>query len=820
MASNPIKQEVNVSASVLNGNVRIIYDSYGVPHIYASDPFDMYFGQGYAVARDRLWQLEFYRHVAEGRISELIGEAGVQIDEFIRKLNMRPAVYQIWKSMSPRMKRYLIAYAGGVSCYMSNPVDGLPKEFKELNHKPSHWKPTDSVHISRMMAFILGAMPMADKLLHMMDLTRFTPAQMDDFKKGREAPDAVTAINFNAKSKAGKAKKSSTSKKVSLKEELAEFASKFYADLMSAIGLLAGPELIPASNNWVIAPKKSKSGSAFMANDPHLAYWHPSMVFEIHLNCPGVNVVGATSAGYIDVMIGHNERIAWGITTCQYDVMDIYLEKLKPGNPDRYLTLKGTYLAFKKRKEVIKIKTPKGMKTKTVVVRSTSHGPVIWDNIAGNAVTFKWTGHKPSNEQLAFHLVSRAKNVKEFRDALKHYKVGCMNFVYADVDGNIFWMTPADVPIRKLNGLMPMDGASGKHEWEGFVPFDELPSLLNPVEGFIATANNRPVPKEYKHYLAERFDAGYRQKRISELIKSKKKLSFDDVRAIQNDNFQYFGKMMTPDLIKAADAKKKQLTDLSRKALEYLKGWNYMTDVDSVGSTAFHYWLRAALKNVIDFKKPSLGQAPSSGAGNAELSASMFDQLDSIDFQAGGAYSVFVARLLQGEKMKYPWLEKKGLTLEEWVVNSLNDATKELKKLLGSNVDKWSWGKLHKLTLKHLAIGEYDHGEFPMDGSFSTVRNATYSILGGKRAPIVGGTVMVMLCELKGKVQRATNVIAGGQRYIHGDPHYDDQLKLFLKGEVRPMLSKKEDVMADARKIIDCVRTGYGWRKRRVKRKS
>lgn len=743
-----------IRAPQLKASVVVRIDRFGVPHITAENAYDLFFVQGYLTAKDRLFQMDYYRRGAKGELAEILGEKKVEDDYWARLLGFRYQAEAINRQSPKAIQEILQAYSDGVNEYIKESRD-LPYPFKKLHYKPAPWQPADSLVFGRVMSWRLSeslseelslAQFLKEAGIHLLfKLLRLHPAEPITIMRAREL-------------------------KSLLPEEFLPRTEKVLLSLEQLNQEFAWISQEAGSNNWVVAPKKSATGYAMLANDPHLSLTSPSIWHEVHLKMPGLNVIGVTFPGIPGVIIGHNERIAWGVTTVGYDVLDIYLEK-------KDLKRKGFYLYKEKseplikRKVIIRYREGRKLKESKKEIRYTRHGPVIAET-ANHYIAFRWTGLDPTFEVEAFFEIMKASNVQEFKKALRKFRVGAQNFVYADVDGNIFWQAAGEVPTRPKGCIpyLPMDGSSGKCEWQASIPYEKLPQLLNPQRGYIATANNRPIDKRYPYYIGTFFDSGFRARRITEMLQEKEKLSFKDLQRIQLDNLSIPGREITPKIVQALN--KESLKGIEKEAYEALRQWDFHTDTESIGATIFHKTLqRAAIYTLKD-----------------EMPEKIFRHV-------AGRSEIILALLLKSSP-EDPLFDDKNTkqreTRDDILKKSFLDAVEELKKLLGDRVSRWQWGKLHTLRLSHLALRELDLGPFSLPGAMHTVNNAGFGMLGDFN--FGGGPSLRFVAELKGKVEHAENVIPGGQSSHPASPHYKDQLKLWMKGEARPMFFDESDV--------------------------
>lgn len=762
--TNPPEEITLVPQELLQEEVEVRFDTYGVPHIRARTFPDLYFAQGYACARDRLWQLEFFRRIASGRLAEVLGAEYLEMDILFQRIGLTKVAQAMWAEMEPERQTWYLAYAAGVNHWIEAHADELPPEFRRLGIAPEPWQPWHSLLIGRALAWTLSSGAFQEKAIFSQLVLEVGPAKAADVCGGRPA-DPVTIVQWQA----------------AARQEGDSFLRKASRALAGLSGALRPLRTAPArlgSNNWVVDGHKSATGRPILANDPHLTFPNPSIMHEVHLTCGDLNVIGGTAAGILDVIIGHNEHIAWGLTTCPYDVADLYLETIDPQDSSRYL-FRGESLPFEKEELVIRCRTQDGIREERHTLRRTLHGPVLLDNIAGRCVSLKWTGFRPSHEAKTFQLAARARNLRQFKEALTYFRVGAQNFVYADVEGNIFWMAPCDLPIRNVLSLFPLDGASGQFEWQGFIPWDELPQSENPPEHFIATANNRPVDSSYPYYIGDRFDRGLRARRIRDRLTAQDKLTFEDMQSIQFDVYVLNGERWTPRILEAAQRRPDLCDEKLSQAVRLLRQWDYQAADDRVGCSIFHAWLKWMVMNLI----------------GKQVSAEMRDRLCFM-----GRVPLDVLQRLFDGQTAHDWLGELGLSLDELILHSLAEALAELEELLGPDMTSWQWGRFHTLRVVH-GLPDLSLGPFPADGSIDTVHNAVYPLL-ASGAPTEAGPALCTCVDVAPGMRRAENVIPGGQSGHPDSAHHQDQLDIWLQNRCRPMLFHPEDVAANTELVL------------------
>lgn len=642
----------------LTGEVKVVRDNSGVPHIAAANSADLFIAQGYVTAQDRRWQLDFFRRVGAGRLSEVLGSAAVDQDRFLRTIGLRRAAQAEMPGIGAEELQILENYSKGVNLFIDTHKDNLPIEFNLLGYVPEPWTPLDSVSWGKYMAYDLSG-NFSREILRA-SLVDKLGADKAAFLLPTNPAENTPLIVPNGVNYAG------------MDKALA------LVDLQSELSALAGSD--PASqgsNNWVVGGAKTTTGKPMLANDPHLGIRNPSIWYEIGLEAPGWNVDGVTFPGVPGVVVGHNDRIAWGVTNVGGDTQDLYMEKINPANPNQY-EFQGVWQELQVVPEQIKVK---GKDSIAMDVRITRHGPIMNDVVkmdGSQPMALQWTALKNAPLIGSVLKYNRAKNWTEFREALRGFSSPAQNFVFADVDGNIGYQIPGLWPIRaKGDGLLPVPGWTGEYEWTGYASFEELPSVYNPSTNFIATANNRPVPANFsqKFSLGEEFDPGWRAARITELLTAKQKLSIEDLTAIQNDVVSLPGREIGAALASLSDSDAK-----TGSAVKRLKNWDGRMTADSVPAALYKVATQYAFDNMF---KDKLG--------------TVYDRyLDESRF-----YLPLTLKLLKDPTNEWWGAGGRDALLQK----SLGQAVDYLNSKFGGNMDDWKWGKLHTLSFSHTPLG-------------------------------------------------------------------------------------------------------------------
>ncbi len=652
----------------LEHQVVVERDAHGVPWIRAASPGDLLVAQGYVTAQDRMWQMDVLRRAAAGELSEIFGPATLNSDRENRTLGLRQAAERAAAAVQPDMRSMLDAYASGVNRYIDQHRRSLPLEFEILDYRPRPWTATDTFLISGFMYEILTSTwrqelnraevtervgPERAKDLFVVD------SPLDHFVVGGEQPSGASRASRAIWQGAGGARDAGFD---SPAEEWPE-----------ALRLLIGFGRDPAlgSNNFVVNGAHTYSGKPLLANDTHLPLRVPTLWYIVHLTAPGWNVAGFSLPGAPLVIIGHNDRIAWGYTNTMADVQDLYIETFNPKNPREYLH-NGEWVPAQTREETIRVRGRADEKLEVVLTR---HGPIV--HREGNrAYALRWTALEPGGIGMGFPMVGKARNWDEFRAILRGVAGPAQNAVYADVDGNIGYIVAARIPIRKNGtGAVPVPGDTDEYDWTGYIPFDDLPQVFNPPGGIIATANARVVGPRYRWYLTDRWEAPYRTARLYDLLQGKTGLRPEDCAAIQDDV------VSLPDLSLAAQllaASRLSPPDdpAARRLIGRLANWDGRIVTGSVEAS----FLRLVRETLLhELLAPYLGSDT-------------------------GLYQwwrkpVFLENVLRDRPAR--WLPKPYRSYDGLLSAAADDAVQQLRQRFGTSERNWQWGRVDPLEMLH-----------------------------------------------------------------------------------------------------------------------
>lgn len=742
----------------LQQEVTVRKDARSIPFIEAKTDADLFFAQGYVTASDRLWQMDMFRRVALGETAELFGKITLEEDKRWRKFGFKQICEQSLQNLSPDLKSALENYARGVNAYIAALDDkSLPVEFQILQYKPREWQPTDTLVIGKILSEALSETYFQD--LMRVSISALPKDKQNDLLNQVTPFDVVLYGKDSAKKKA-----------VGLNfENQKNFSENLFAQIeqdfqvrkssLERIGFYA--EELAASNNWVISGKRTKDGKAILANDPHLPATAPGIWYLTHLSTPSMRVSGVTFPGVPGIVLGHNESIAWGATNVGPDVQDLYFETFNAEG--KYKTPTG-WETPTTRKEEIKVRTnllKKDTETVLIEVQETRNG-VIFVEENNKKYSLKWTARDPKNQEFeAFFKLNRAKDWNDFQNSLKTYGGAAQNFVYADVKGNIGWYAAGRIPIRKTGeGELPYDGATNDGEWTGFIPFEELPHLYNPPEGFIVTANQRIAGTDYKYQQISRDAANpWRARRIYDLLKANQKVTMDDVRDIQYDVFNIPVNALAKEIVRMEAA--------SPETLNVLRTWDGKMSADSKGAV-----LANEIRNCVATKIT---------AENKSLQSYIIREK--------------VLPIVLSEKPAR-WLPKQFTNYETFFKACDDESQTNLAnpKRLGPDKANWIWGNQFKSNFQHpLAAAPLIGGQFA---------TPNVGIDGSGQTPNVGSSVSMRHIASAGNWDETRHVIPLGQSGNPQSPFYRDQFEAWRTGSATIFPFTKSAVEKSAKEII------------------
>jgi penicillin amidase len=700
IAWRPLPQTSGEITAAISQRATIERDARGVPHIRAAGWEDAVFLQGYVTAQDRLWQMDALRRLAAGDLSEIVGPVALESDRESRRLRLRHIAEDGENTLPDADRAVLAAYARGVNYFIETHRGRLPLEFTLLQYDPRPWRISDSILAGLQMFRTLTS---------------------------------------------------------SYREEI-ERATLLAGGNPAKVNLLfpsrSGREFQPGSNAWAVAGSHTASGKPLLANDPHLDFTVPSTWYQVHLESPDLNVTGVSLPGVPAVIIGHNQRIAWGVTNLGFDVQDLYIEKFNP-KTGRYM-FKGQMEQARLEREFIAVK---GAKTVEFPVWITRHGPLtVTEN--DQYLALRWTAADPGSFQFPFLEINRARSWQEFTTALSRFPGPGQNFVYADVDGNIGYHATGHLPIRKnYEGGVPVDGSSGDFEWQGYIPFNELPAFYNPPSGLIVTANQNPFPREYPYSVHGNFASPYRSNQIRALLAGHDGWKPQDLLVVQKDVYSAFLQLVARKTVQAYDRHKPSDPKLA-EAVEVLRNWNGQvekgTAAPMLATLVYQFYRRAVAESAAPGKGPLY---------DYQMAPAVLEEVLAVDGRG--------------------WFQND----DDELMRCLSNALEEGSDMQGTSVKRWDFGRYNELTITHpvggrlpLVKGYFNIGPVPMSGSSTTVKQTSRRM----------GPSMRFVADLSDWDKSLNNLTVGESGQILS-AHYKDQWDAYYAAHSFPMQFKNVD---------------------------
>ena len=712
--------------------VEVIRGEHGVPHIVAETEEDALFALGFVHAQDRMWQMEMNRRIGAGRLAEVLGSAALDTDRLLRVLGLQHRAKASLEYLRPASKRRLDAYVRGVNAWMETRTGPLPPEFLVLGFEPERWTAADSALLPKIMSLDLAREWTRDRMR--LRLSKFLARdRIIDFYTPYRAdkPRGVVPERAGTSSAAAPAGEESDADRLFHTMTTGPVGTAPLAveaaDPDRTISRIRSAPLQPrghlGSNAWVVDGTRSSSGKPLLANDPHLGLTAPSVWYLAHLSWPGADVVGATLPGMPGVVLGHNGRVAWGFTNTGPDVQDLFVESVDPSDPSRYLAPDG-WRTFEVRRERIRVKDGEDV---VLDVRESRHGPVLGDmwrepgdiDRSDQVLSLAWTALRDDDLTLQAGLgLAHARDWESFVANVRDFHSPQQNVSYADVDGNIGFIAPGLIPIRRGGpgerpGTMPRLGWEAAHDWQGFVPFAELPRVYNPPGGTIVTANHKVVSDDYPHHLTFEWAGGYRAQRIMEGLAERKRHDMASFRALQQDRISLFARALLPRLREIAVPSGAGETASRARAL--LDGWDASMDPGRPEPLVFHAWIWEFARLV------------------------SADELGSHQRDAWGRKGPFIQRVLEERGIWCDDVDTAEIeTCDEMLARALLVAMDHVAGDHGDDPDAWRWGDEHLAVAEHRPLADTPLAPLfnlsgPAPGSMYSVNAFSFSPLEDER---------------------------------------------------------------------------------------
>ena len=666
--------------SGLTSMVTVTRDGHGVPTIEAAGLEDLFFAQGYVTAQDRLWQMDVMRRFGGGELSEILGEDLLKVDREQKVLGLRAAATKALQTASRRDRSFFEAYARGVNAYISSRVHNLPIEFRILGYAPTQWKPEDSLVIANEMVKDLNYHYFYYALAREKILTKLGPDLTADLYVNRswhDRPPTVMREDLNPPENAGD----------SDDEDNEDSPDNSVTQKVPASLENAATEGLPVngSNDWVVSGTHTVTGKPLLSNDMHLGHQMPNLWYEAHLHAGNLDVAGVTLPGMPYVIVGHNQRIAWGFTNVGPTVTDVYIENF---NGQGAYQTPGGWAQPEHRTEVIHVK---GKPDVNVDVRITRHGPIVTEIVSGETrpLALRWTLY--DSLHIPFLDVNEAQNWQDFRRAFTQLDAPGQNVVFADVDGNIGYQTTGKVPIRAAgDGSLPVSGADNAHEWTSYIPFEKLPSIYNPPSGIIGTANGRITPDNYPNSVSMEWDAPWRTERIYRVLESGRQFSMADMLALQNDVHAEAEQFAAERFVYAVDHATKP-SARAKQAADLMRSWDGRMLASSAAPTI-------AENSILELRRlllePKLGSAPAD--------SKQADTVLNWKTYSWEMRSVWLENILLHRPKR--WLPEAFPNYDELLTAAVDAAVNG--PTVPKDLASWRWGAFNAIEIQHPILGK------------------------------------------------------------------------------------------------------------------
>jgi penicillin amidase len=754
--------------------VHVDRDAHGIPHIHAENDEDLFFAFGFAMAQDRLFQLDYLRRRGSGRLCEILGpdakeldlmarvvgfESVLELDLLARTVGIRRIAEAEWARLPEETRTLLEAFSRGINLLIEQSRDNLPVEFDLLDYRPEPWSPVDCLTIEvEFRWYLTGRFPVI-VIPELVKRSLGDGSLYRAFLRVEDDDESILPPGSYSRSPAG---------------------------VQPAGGVSADPQAAQGSNNWVLAGSRTQSGKPLLASDPHIAFDAVSCWYEVHLSGGSFNVVGTTYTGMPAVLFGRNERVAWGCTNNICSQRDLYQEKTDPAHPGCFL-YDGQWEPQREREEVIAVK---GGEPVRKTIRFSRNGPIVDDVLPPLArhigpVSLRWLGAEHGGWLTALLGMNRARSADEFREALRPWHVPTFSVVFADVEGHIGYQAMGRIPIRKIAERGYRPGWDPDHQWQGLIPFEGMPRLADPQRGWIATANNRPAPDDYPYPLSGTWSDGQRARRIRQMIESASRLSHEDCAAMQQDALSLRGVRCRPALL---DVLTRHPTIMARdrsqqkarydpeilEAAAHIRAWDGRMEPGSVGATIFEVFFTHWCRMVV--------QARMNGAME--------------EFLASGVGGLAAALLI---KDAVGWFIPKERELR--IITAFLSALLWLTRRLGPDMDQWQWRKLHVLTLHHILSGRGDLGRLLDRGGLS-VRGSTHTVCNTAsdvNFEVRTGPNYRLIADMNESPAGLWAVDSQGQSGHPGSTHYGEGLREWIAGRYHFL-------------ALDCKQPGGGMR--------
>ena len=749
--------------NTIRQQVDIHWDTHGVPHIYADNKHDLYYALGYVHAQDRLWQMTLSQMAAQGRFAEFLGKDLLPYDKLQRTLGFWKIAQKIAPTLSDSTQNLLQAYSAGVNSYVKKNPKSLPIQFTLADMEPIPWTPTHSIALARMMAWELNLAWKSE-----LNYAYFAD-KLPEGKFSQLLPDnGFITSNLTTDSNWAKTLMPLVKKNEGLNK------------IMGRQGSHVG------SNAWAIGAEKSTTGAPLLAGDPHLGLNMPGKWYETHLNVSDRNLSGATLAGAPIVILGQNDHLAWSLTNIMLDDTDFFVEAVNSKNPNEYvidsLANEAVYDEFNIQKEVIKIK---GADDTLFTRKLTNHGPVISDvypeqqYTEGRVISMQWTGYEVTNEIEALLTMNWAQSFEEFQEGAYNFKVPGQNFIYADKAGNIAQLSMANIPIRDENPILLREGWNAEHDWQGYVPDEQLPAVINPERGWVANANTSPAGNDYPYYISVYWEPGSRINRIEQYLTENEQLSPQLFQQMQNDTYSKFSRELSELILPVL---KNSTQPQFETAISYLENWNFSYGKSETAASIMDVFLLHLAKNTF---ADEMGET---GYQNFVRFSSMPIRTLSRFLRNGSTFFDDVST------------EDSTETRDHMIRKSMTEAIDFLQKNYGNEPFEWRWEQLHTITFEPQLFGRaaedpnapqalqlivnnlLNNGPHPVSGHDMSINNGEYNW--NDPYEMVLGPSIRRIIDFS-DLSKTWSINSTGQSGNPLSQYYGDQTESWLNGQYK-----------------------------------
>ena len=740
--------------TAVGASARITRNRWGVPHIRAANDQDLFFAFGYAMAQDRLFQLDYLRRKGRGRLAEILGPDGLQLDTVARTVGLNRIARAEWESTPAETRTLLQRFSAGVNALIDRSHDNLPIEFSLLDYEPEAWAPLDCLAIAAEFRYyltvrfpVIAAPELARRALDDDRLYRaFLTGEADD--------ESILAAGAYPPATAGVAPIGAT---------------------------VSDPNEGEGSNNWVVSGARAASGLPMVASDPHIAFAAVSCWYEAQLTGGSFDAAGMAYVGMPAIIFGRNRRVAWGVTNNICSQRDLYQERVDPQRPGGFL-YDGAWEAERTLVETIKVRGAQPVEKR---IRFSRNGPVVDEILPPEAaatgpVSLRWLGHNDCGWLTALLGIDRAGSVAEFREATRPWRVPTWSLVVADVEGHIGYQAVGGIPVRSLPARGYRPGWEPAHQWRGLIPFEQMPRLEDPARGWIATANNRVAPDDFPYPLSGTWASGHRARRIRQMIEARESFSRETFAAMHQDTRTLRADEAMPGLLPIL---RRSGDPRVLEAARRLEAWDHNMTPDSAAASIFELFFNAWCRRV---------------------AAERFDE--ELAPALAGSCAGLAAALIHDDAAG--WFE--DADREAAIVDALRAALTELAERLGPDISAWRWGALHKVQLRHLLSGRgdlgqlLDRGGLPVGGNGVTVCNTGFDPNWGA----LMGANYRLISDLGEDGMWA--VEAQGQSGHPGSAHYCDQLPEWLAGRYHFLAFDADGAAEDSESVFTLEPEGGG----------